>query len=111
MSNFSRFYLTSLMVACSFLMVCDSAAQQDAAKRRLVERSAPAYPNLARNMGLQGIVRVEALVSPDGTVKTVDVKGGHPVLVQAAVNAVRKWKWEPASRESHETIEVKFSPE
>ena len=62
-------------------------------------------------MALQGVVRVEAVVAPDGTVKAVDVKGGHPVLAQAAVNAVRKWKWEPAARESREPVEVKFSPE
>ncbi len=62
-------------------------------------------------MALAGIVRLEAVVSPDGSVKAVGVKGGHPVLAQAAVNAVRKWKWEPAPHESHEMIEVKFSPE
>ena len=62
-------------------------------------------------MALAGIVRVEAVVSAEGCVKTVDVKGGHPVLVQAAVSAVSKWRWEPASRESRESVEVKFSPE
>jgi TonB family protein len=62
-------------------------------------------------MALQGTVKVEALVAPDGSVKTVDIKGGHPVLAQAAVNTVRRWRWEPAARESHEVVEVKFSPE
>jgi len=89
-----------------------SKAQQDSAgMRRLVTRVAPAYPALARNMALQGIVKVEVLVAPDGSVKTVDVKGGHPVLAQAAANAVRRWRWEPSAHESHEQIEVKFSPE
>lgn len=62
-------------------------------------------------MALQGTVKLEVLVSPDGTVKETQIKGGHPVLAQAAVNCVRRWKWEPAARESHETVEVKFSPE
>ena len=75
-----------------------------------MEQSAPAYPTLARSMALQGTVRVEALVSADGSVKTVDIKGGHPVLAQAAVNAVRKWRWEAATRESREPVEVKFAP-
>jgi TonB family protein len=61
-------------------------------------------------MALTGTVRVEAIISPDGSVKTVEVKGGHPVLVQAAVNAVRRWKWEPASHESRQLVEVKFDP-
>lgn len=62
-------------------------------------------------MALQGVVKVDALVAPDGTVKSVEIKGGHPVLAQAAANTVRRWKWEPALRESHELVEVRFSPE
>jgi hypothetical protein len=41
----------------------------------------------------------------------VEVKGGHPVLAQTAVNAIRKWKWEPTVGESREVVEVKFAPE
>lgn len=106
------FWLAALAILCSLFIVSSSQSQQDtASRRRLVERTAPAYPTLARNLALAGIVRVEAVVSPEGSVKTVDVKGGHPILVQAAVNAVRKWRWEPASHESREPVEVKFSPE
>lgn len=87
------------------------AQQESASKRRLVERVAPAYPALARNMALEGVVKVDALVTAEGSVKTVEIKGGHPVLVQAAMNAVRRWRWEPAAHESHQLVEVKFSPE
>jgi outer membrane biosynthesis protein TonB len=51
------------------------------------------------------------LVAPDGSVRSVDIKGGHPVLAEAVVNAVRRWKWEPAAHESHETVEVRFTPQ
>jgi TonB family protein len=61
-------------------------------------------------MALEGIVKVEALVAAEGSVKAVDVKGGHPVLAQAAMNAVRRWRWEAAAHESHEVVELKFSP-
>jgi outer membrane biosynthesis protein TonB len=61
-------------------------------------------------MALTGVVKVDALVATDGTVKTVDIKGGHPVLAQAAANTVRQWKWEPAPHESHELVEVRFAP-
>lgn len=114
MTSFSRrsLFWPAVVILFSLLVAPYSQSQQDApGKRRLVERSAAPYPSLARNMGLQGTVRVEAVVSADGSVKAVDVKGGHPVLAQAAVNAVRKWKWEPAVRESREPVEVKFSPE
>jgi hypothetical protein len=44
-------------------------------------------------------------------VKSVEVKGGHPVLVRAAQDAIYKWKWAPASHETREAIEVKFDPQ
>jgi len=103
-------FRVALVILLSSLITSYSPAQDAAAKRRVVEQSAPAYPTLARAMALQGIVRVEAVVSADGSVRTVDVKGGHPVLAQAAVNAVRRWRWEPATHESREPVEVKFAP-
>jgi TonB family protein len=102
----------ALAIPCALFSASYSHAQQDTpSKRRLVEHSTPACPSLARSMALQGIVRVEAVVSADGSVKPLDIKGGHPVLAQAAANAVRKWRWEPAAHESHESVEVKFSAE
>jgi TonB family protein len=83
---------------------------QEASRRKVLDRSTPSYPALARTMALEGIVKVDSLVGPDGSVRAVTIKGGHPVLAQAATNAVRSWKWEPASRESHELIEIKFAP-
>lgn len=62
-------------------------------------------------MGIQGVVKLEALVAADGSVKMVDIKGGHPVLAQAAADGIRQWKWETAPRESHELVEVHFSPQ
>jgi TonB family protein len=110
--RFSRsYYFWMVLVLSCGLSFTSYSHSQDAPKRRLVGHSAPAYPSLARSMALQGIVRVEAVVSPDGSVKAVDIKGGHPVLAQAAANAVLKWKWEPASHESREAVEVKFAPE
>jgi TonB family protein len=107
----SQFCFLAIILSCLLVASPYAQTQQDASKRRIVLRVAPGYPVLARSMGLQGMVRVDAFVSADGSVKSVDLKGGHPVLAQAAVNAVRQWKWEPASHESHESVEVKFTPE
>lgn len=79
-----------------------------AGKRRVVVRTSPVYPPLARALALEGVVKLEAVVSPDGSVKAVDIKGGHPVLTQAAVSAVRHWKWERAPHGSSESVEIKF---
>jgi TonB family protein len=79
--------------------------------RKVVSKIAPQYPALARSMHLSGVVKVEAIVSSNGVVKNVSVKGGHPLLVQSATDAVRKWKWEASSHESTEGVEVRFNPE
>jgi membrane protein involved in colicin uptake len=50
-------------------------------------------------------------VAPNGTVKSLQIKGGHPVLAQAAADAVRKWKWVQATHETKEPVVVKFDPE
>jgi hypothetical protein len=61
-------------------------------------------------MNIRGSVKAEALVKPNGVVKSVDVKGGHPVLVRAQ-EAIYRWKWEPSAHETREPIEVKFDPQ
>ena len=85
-------------------------AQQDSADgaRKLVNRVVPVYPSLARQINVKGSVRLEAVVASDGTVKSISVKGGHPLLVDAAETAIRKWKYAPAKADSTETIEVHF---
>jgi len=79
--------------------------------RKILVKTPPVYPTLARSMNIHGIVKVEALVLPNGTVKSVEVKGGHPLLTQSAVTAVGHWKFEPASHETREPIEIKFEPQ
>jgi|SRR6516165_4952787 TonB family protein len=70
----------------------------------------PQYPVVANSPRLAGAVRLEVLVSTSGKVKTVEIRGGHPLLAQAAAAAISQWKWEPANHESRETVEVKFVP-
>jgi TonB-like protein len=60
------------------------AQQSSETVRKVVSQVAPQYPSLARSMNIRGSVRVEVSVAPNGTVKTLEVRGGHPVLVEAA---------------------------
>jgi|ERR1043166_3757774 TonB family protein len=85
-------------------------SEQSEGTRKVMNRVTPQYPALARTMNLKGLVRAEAVVAPNGTVKSVEGKGGHPVLVQAAQNAIRQWKYEPSSHETRESIEIQFNP-
>jgi TonB family protein len=99
-----------LFVTFSLPTHCFSQQDETQNRRKVVNEVTPQYPALARTMNLRGTVKVEALVSSEGNAKKVNVKGGHPVLAQAALNAVREWKWEPAGHESIEAVEVKFNP-
>ena len=84
------------------------AQDQVESTRKIVARVAPIYPKLARSLNIQGTVKADVLVAANGTVKSVEIKGGHPLLVQAAQTALHDWKWEPAARETHEIVELKF---
>ncbi len=62
---------------------------------RLVRRVSPTYPTIAQNAKIQGIVSVEAITDIYGRVTTARVLGGHPLLRDAALRAVRQWVYEP----------------
>jgi TonB family protein len=110
----NRFLIVAFLAFFGALLLTPGLiAQQEPSEsgRKIVNRVSPQYPEIARTMNLAGSVKAEALVEPNGVVKSVEVKGGHPVLVRAAQNAIYKWKWAPAAHETREAIEVKFNPE
>lgn len=84
---------------------------QDSIDRKVKSKIQPTYPEIARKLGLTGTVRLEIVIAPNGSVKETKVIGGHPILVTAAEDAVKKWKFEPASGETTGTLEFKFEPE
>ena len=77
--------------------------------RKVKTKVSPIYPEIARKMGISGTVKLELVVASSGAVKETKVIGGHPILVTAAVEAVKKWKFEPASAESTVMKEFKFA--
>ena len=78
--------------------------------RRAKSKVQPVYPDLARKMNITGTVKVQVVVAPNGTVKDAKVVGGHPVLASAALDAVKKWRFEPAPVESTGVVDFKFEP-
>jgi TonB family protein len=88
-----------------------AAWSQDAdTARKLLAHSSPSYPPLARSMSLAGTVKLQATVAANGTVKSIEVKGGNPLLAQSALFTVREWKWEKSEHESVERVEIHFTP-
>jgi TonB family protein len=85
----------------------DSASETG--KRKVRSRATPEYPTLARQMNVTGKVKIEATVAADGHVLTTRVVGGSPLLVNAALDALKKWRYEPASKDSVELVEFEFN--
>jgi TonB family protein len=85
-------------------------AQDSGTERKVKSRVEPVYPDIARKMGISGNVTLQLVVSANGVVKETKVIGGHPILVNAAVDAVKKWRFETASAESTETRKFRFDP-
>jgi TonB family protein len=110
--------LALLAAASGGTVVCPmrALAQQQEVKGEVLTRKPktkvmPTYPDIARRMNITGTVRLAVVVSPNGTVKSSKPVGGHPVLVNAALDAMKQWKFEPAPTDSSGIVEFKFQPQ
>ena len=72
-----------------------AALSLDQANGRLLEQTRPVYPALARQARIYGVVLLDVIIAKDGSVSSAEVVSGHPMLVGAAVDAVRSWKYKP----------------
>jgi len=115
-------FQTRVRSVCSSFLVCLTIISlvavlgsvpgfaQDGFDRKVKIKLPPTYPEIARKLGLTGTVKLQVVVAPNGSVKETKVIGGHPILVTAAVDAVKKWKFDTASGESTGTVEFRFDP-
>ncbi|MGA3236203.1 MAG: M56 family metallopeptidase [Bryobacteraceae bacterium] len=62
---------------------------------KLISSTQPVYPDLAKNARIQGTVELATLIGPDGHVQQLKVVSGHPLLRQAALDAVKEWVYQP----------------
>ena len=111
-----RMWVRFVPVVCTTILLTSSpfcCAQQDQAEsiRKMVTKVVPVYPLLAQKMRIAGSVKIEAVVGPNGIVKSAVILGGHPVLAQVGADAVRKCKWEAGLHETKEIVILNFHPE
>ena len=59
-------------------------------------------------MHIEGLVRLTAIVLPNGSVVAVEVKGGNPILVENAVKAVKAWRYAPGPNQTEEDVAINF---
>ncbi len=81
---------------------------QDTLNRKIKTKVAPLYPELAKRMNISGVVKVMVTVTATGAVKDAKLVGGHPVLANAALDAVKKWRFETGPQESTGIVEFRF---
>ncbi len=72
----------------------------------LIRQVPPQYPPIAKAAKISGVVRLRVTIGPDGSVKDVSVIWGNPILAQAAVDAVRQWRYKPVLLNGKPTVAV-----
>ena len=85
----------------------------DVRTAKLLSSVSPIYPAIARNQHIGGDVRVHALIDANGRVTTMKVISGPALLHQAAMDALRQWKYQPAMLDGkavpmHLTVTLQF---
>jgi protein TonB len=80
----------------------------DSTGRKVRSKVVPAYPDIARTAHITGVVKIEVTISADGRVVATKVVGGSPVLVQAAIDALNRWRFDAAPSDSTEVIEFQY---
>ena len=110
-SVFRRTAMTALFLAGAVVFSPARSYGQEAreSSRKVLNRVSPECPEIARRMRIAGVVRAEVIVAPNGTVRNIEIKGGHPLLAKAAQMAILKWKWEPTPHETRELLEIRFN--
>lgn len=86
----------------------------DVQAARLTHEVKPNYPVIAREARISGVVQLSAAIAPNGTVENLKVLSGNPLLVDAAVNAVKQWTYRPTYLNGKPVevlteVDVKFS--
>jgi TonB family protein len=96
---------------CAAILLCAVAAGASAQEtRKAIAKPTPRYPEIAKHLKLVGTVKVEVVIGQDGKVKSTNVVGGHPVLIDATLAALKEWKYEPAKTETATTLTFDFRP-
>ncbi len=104
--------LTAVLVCLGHLLITTPAVAQTAEKpsRKLLYKVEPSYPWDLKRAHIGGIVRMDVIITPRGSVENISVLGGNPILVETALKAVKRWKYAPAENETVLRVNVDFDP-
>lgn len=104
---------TALLV-CLFAALASvalfSQSEEAATERKVITRVEPKYPPTLERMYIGGVVRLQVDIAANGTVESATLLGGNPILGQAAIAAVKQWKYAPATRKTQQVQKLEFDP-
>ena len=100
----NRIFLLPIVCFCLF-----ATAVLHADTRKSLKTVPPVYPAIAVKMRVEGTVKLDATIDPDGSVSDVKVVSGHQLLVQAAIDAVKKWRYESGDGKSIQPVAIEFN--
>ncbi len=99
---------TAAVATLGIAICCAAPSMRADGNRKIVNGPKPQYSELAKKLKLSGTVKIEVMITPGGQVKETKALGGHPLLVESAVEALREWKFEAGSSATTEILEFKF---
>jgi TonB family protein len=99
-----RIFLFPIVSFCLF-----GVALLHADPRKSVKTFPPVYPAIAAKMRVEGTVKLDAIIESDGSVSDVKIVSGHQLLAPAAVEAVKKWKYESGDGKAIQAVSVEFA--
>lgn len=106
-------FTSGVLLIALFLSVMPLASQtrnQSAAERKVITLVEPDYPETLKRLYVGGVVRVEVVVTPNGAVESTKLLGGNPILGQSAMQAVKRWRYAPASSKEILAVKIEFDP-
>jgi TonB family protein len=85
-------------------------SQENVSERKVIARVEPTYPPTLERLYIGGVVRLQVDVAANGTVESAQLIGGNPILGQAAIAAVKQWKYSPAKTKTKTVERLEFDP-
>jgi TonB family protein len=102
--------LAALVMVTAVFTTAQQASTAAKFERKLVTHVEPEYPAILRARQIGGTVRLEVTITAKGTVKSVALIGGNPILAEAAISAVKHWTYAPSDAVSSAQVVVEFNP-
>lgn len=102
--------LLTFLAVCLAMPLGSRAQDSGGRERKVITRIDPQYPATLQRLYIGGVVRLQVVVAPNGSVQSATLVGGNPILGQSAITAVKQWKYAPGNTSTTLTERIEFDP-